>query len=613
MHEALEKLLEAGRVKPEMAEKLDQIAPGRFRYHKNLGAGEVQDWDLRNKKVTIAFEGDETKEMDLQLAFNKTELIPEDDMRAQRVHKMEELRAQATDNPTELIASILRTRPNQRMTLDQMDAELSGSIVPEAQYKKWWEKTKKILREDRLISVPTKRTEPIVLRDEDATPGEALFEDFNSARTAKSRVKALELLQRELPLVQSTEGLLEKLISRAGEHAAPLLKLNPAAALEVVALRDEIAEGTDSVDLIPEDAPRIHEFLQVAGKDLSEGLDKVAAARLKRILEAFPTAFGDDWVTQILRVFDRISARGVTEISKLMEEHGKTEQLKEHIRVAVSRHALGPDALAWICRERNKGAADVFDGQVGGVILSVLEQDAQDDGPRKTGRLSNLLMDDKELVADLLKDQDPNEIRNFSRKLLNSPAFTELDRKSLMARVIKSHPDTGDMMEGQGGSKREETLVVSYESLDRRRAEYEDLVNNKIPSNKKDISVARSYGDLRENFEYHEARRQGKLLETRRSELERDLDRARPTDFKGADAGAVNIGTVFTLVNPDGNETETTLLGAWDSDPDKNVLSYLSEMGQALLGKQDGDTAKVTDLETEKPIEVTVKDIRAFA
>jgi transcription elongation GreA/GreB family factor len=137
-------------------------------------------------------------------------------------------------------------------------------------------------------------------------------------------------------------------------------------------------------------------------------------------------------------------------------------------------------------------------------------------------------------------------------------------------------------------------------------------VNNRIPANVKEISAARAHGDLRENFEYHAAKQMQVVLNTRKGELERDLERARPSDFSGADTSAINIGTRIVLEIPEKGDAEYTLLGAWDADPENNVLSYLSVMGQALLGKAEGDAATVTDPDTEKQIEVTVKSISAL-
>jgi len=608
MHPDVAKLVEAGRINEAVGERLSAIAPGKYRMHKGYGGGLVKEWDLFTGKVTIDFEKEKGKEMGLKLALEKTEALEDDDLRAQKVSQIDELKALSVSDPVELICRTLQSREG-KMTLDQLDAELMGSVVEGEGYKKWWEKTKKTLRESKRVSVPTKRTDYLILRDESSSPGEALVEDLEQARSPKARVKALEAIQREAPLMASGEGLLPQVYAIVNDSILKLVKLSPAQSLELAALRDEISDETKSKELVGEDAPSIAEVLQVAESTLASDLGHVAAARLKRILEAFPDAFASDWVGHILKVFDRISSRGVSEIAKLLVEKEETKRFYEHIRVALSRHALGSDALAWISRERKKASEPVFDGSVGSVILTVLEQDSLDDGPRKAGRLANLLLDDKELIGDLLSTMEMNDVRNFGRKLLASPAFPDLDRKSLMARVIKAVPETQDMVTGQSNSKENDTLLVSWESLDRRKAEYEDLVNKRIPENIKEISVARSYGDLRENFEYKAAKQMQQVLNRRKVELEKDLERARPTDFKGADTASVNIGTRFVLDVAGRGDQEYVMLGAWDASPDENILSYLSVMGQALLGKSVGDTAKIPDPDTEELMTVAVKSI----
>jgi transcription elongation GreA/GreB family factor len=66
--------------------------------------------------------------------------------------------------------------------------------------------------------------------------------------------------------------------------------------------------------------------------------------------------------------------------------------------------------------------------------------------------------------------------------------------------------------------------------------------------------------------------------------------RARGMDFSNAKTDAVNIGTVVGATDLATNQHETfTILGAWDSDPDKGIISYLTPIGQALLNRKVGD------------------------
>jgi hypothetical protein len=124
------------------------------------------------------------------------------------------------------------------------------------------------------------------------------------------------------------------------------------------------------------------------------------------------------------------------------------------------------------------------------------------------------------------------------RRLLLTPVFDDLKKRSLLARIVKLYPEMQAMITGEAGEK-EETLTVSWASLEKRKEEYEDLVNRQIPQNTKDIATARSYGDLRENFEFKSAKEQQRVLMRRRAEAERNLSRARGTNFENRDTSQV--------------------------------------------------------------------------
>ena len=207
---------------------------------------------------------------------------------------------------------------------------------------------------------------------------------------------------------------------------------------------------------------------------------------------------------------------------------------------------------------------------------------------------------------------DANEARNFGRRLMECPVFNELDKKSLMARVIKARPETEELVSGEEKNKEEE-LLVSWSSLEARRAELQELVSVRIPQNREDVKIARSYGDLRENFEYKSAKDMEKYLNSRRRDLERDVARARGTDFKGVECTAVNIGTVVSLENEQGEAYQVSVLGAWDSDPEKRWVSYLSEAGAGLLNAKVGDQVQLRDHDNQQQKNWKVTKIEPFA
>ncbi len=590
MHPDVAKLVEAGSISQEVGERLSQLAPGKFCLHKNWGAGKVKTWDIKTGKLVIDFEQNEGQEMGLKFALQKTEVLDENHFRAQKLESMDELRGLVNEDPVKLVVKILKSLGGS-LKLDQLERELIGSVIPEADYKKWWEGAKKALRESRAAVVPSKRTEPLVIRDENLTPGESLVSDFFEAKDLKTKARALEAIIKDFSHVKDDAEAQSKIASDIDSTVRKGIKLHLGQALDLLVGRDDLMEVSDNL-VLEDSALRLSDLIQTESAKIGDELGSLPAARQRKVFEAYPAAFGDTWVKEILAIFDVVGPRGLAEIAKLLIEEEKSDYLYVFLRTHITGRTLGADSLLWICRERKKLAEPIFDHEVGNAILSLLERDAMDDGPRKSSRLQTYFMEDKELIADILDGAEPNEAKNFGRKLHQGQIFPELDRKSLMARVIKAAPDTQDLVTGADSETQSNDVITSWESIDKRREELKDINDNQIPQNREDIKIAKSYGDLRENAEYHMAKDNQKVLMRRKADHEKALMNVQGTDFADIEPDTVKIGTVVTL-DAAGKKKVMTILGAWDSDPDNDVISYLSEMAQSLLGASVGDTVDV--------------------
>lgn len=609
MHSDVAKLVEAGRIPETVGNRLSEIAPGKFCAHKNWGAGKVVSWDLQAGKVIINFEKQPDQEMALQFALQKTEPLDASHFSANKLENLDELRGLVDKDPVELVKRVLESHGGS-MSLDQLDRELCGSVVGEEGYKKWWDRAKKALRASHGFSVPSKRTDPLVLRGDSLSPQEILVVEFSETRDPRVKIKALENIRKNFAVFDGKGEGLKELIEAINTYCLKGRKLHLSTVLEFLVSRDDIVNHFDDLELADSDL-RLADVLTSEQDRLVDSLKGRSAATQRKIFESFEDAFGEGWEEEMLKVFDQVGSRGVTEIARFLQESGADDVFASHLKKSIANRSLGPDALIWLCRERDKSAAEVFTFETGNSILNLLDRDHVSDGPNRSVRLRTLLISDQALIADILADADEAEARQFGRKLYQSPVFTDLDRKSLMARVIKARPETHDLVTGEF-EKKSEGVISSRESIDRRKAELDVLVKERIPENIKEISVARSYGDLRENFEYKAAKQMQAVLARRRSQYEKELAHVQATDFSGADCSTVNIGTVVTLKDDAGKSVQYTILGAWDSVPEENVVSYLSEIGMTLVGTKLGDKLDVRDMETEKNRGLTVESIDAY-
>jgi transcription elongation factor GreA len=184
--------------------------------------------------------------------------------------------------------------------------------------------------------------------------------------------------------------------------------------------------------------------------------------------------------------------------------------------------------------------------------------------------------------------------RDAVRRLMITPVLDELTKRSLLGRIVKLYPELEAMISGAQAEEKTAPLVVSWSSLEKRKVEYEEVVKKKIPENTKEIALARSYGDLSENFEFKAAKQMQAVLMRRKTELEQMLHNARGTSFEGVDTSRVSIGTVVTLREKDSGKEETyTILGAWDGNPERHIISYQTAIAQALLGHKVGETVSL--------------------
>src|SRR6056297_955598 len=127
------------------------------------------------------------------------------------------------------------------------------------------------------------------------------------------------------------------------------------------------------------------------------------------------------------------------------------------------------------------------------------------------------------------------------------------------------------------------------------REELERLKKVERPRISQAIAAAREHGDLKENAEYHAAREQQSFAEGRIMEIEGKLSNAQVIDVANIPkTGKVIFGTTIDLVNVDTGETVTyRIVGEDEADVKKNLISVVSPIARALVGKEEGDIVTV--------------------
>jgi len=603
MESDIEKLVAAGKLTPSQGETLARLLPGSWCHHKSWGFGRIAERNLLLNQVVIDFASKKGHAMQPAYAADTLTHLPDSHIHVRVRTEPEAIRQEAASAPETLMRSLL-TDLGGAATTDQIAAALAPAL-PDAAFKKWWTSARKRLSADGHFELPAKKTDPVRLREEAVSRGDELLAAFQGARQTKDQIAALDALLKAPAVAREHAATI---IPRVEEIATRNLRLNPAQSLEFLLAADELRAllpepGTPSAGLA--------DALRQLDRQIPDTLAKAPAAKLRRILASLPAAFGEEWPEKALAFLQRSGSRLAGDLARLLQDHGEHPRLRASLQRWINERSISSEVLHWLCKHRQGEFGDLIEPTLLSAILSSLERDQMSESGRKGGKLHDLLMEDRELVSDLLAGAPVDAAREQLRKLIATPVFEELNKRSLIARFLKQHPELQSMIGGEEAESDQANLVVSWESLDRRKKEYEELVNKRIPQNSQEIALARSYGDLRENFEYKAAKEMQVVLMKRKAELESELGRARGTAFESPDTTQVSIGTVVTVREKASGETMAyTVLGAWDSAPERHVISYLTVIGQALLGKKPGDPADLTTEHGERHVEIV--EIRAF-
>jgi transcription elongation factor GreA len=162
------------------------------------------------------------------------------------------------------------------------------------------------------------------------------------------------------------------------------------------------------------------------------------------------------------------------------------------------------------------------------------------------------------------------------------------DKINLRSKIQDMHPDFKfiDSIE----KRVSQGLIVTRIKYEEKQRQHVHIMNVEVPANSREIEAARLHGDLKENAEYIAAKEKQVLLNTTAERLKEDIDRAQIFDPATIDTSKVSFGTMVMLHNETKDRKEEyTILGPWESEPERNIISYQTPFGKAMLSKTTGE------------------------
>ena len=572
--------------------KLEAMVPGAYVVHRSWGFGQIRSYDESAQRLTIDFKGKAGHAMDPAFCVSTMEVLHPRHLLVRRETEPARISELIANQPAQLVVEALQAYPNQAATAIELEIVLS-QVLGEEKFKKWWAAARKQIAQDARLSVPVKKTECYVVRETPVSAEDGIREQFTSTRSARRRITLAEELMAAVD-GKASPGDLGAILDGLAESVRESNQLDAAERLYGAAVRDDLAKLLGRTDAFePSQASLIANT-----RDLPAIAEKIPVhfqARFLRLIRDTHPIEARDVLFQLLKTSQ---GKFTTECINFLIEEGHADHLAETLRRWQTEQNLRAPVLLWIVKNRDskkfaKLLHDLITPRLLSAIFFAIDYEALQAASARRIPLADILSEDTDLIPDLLSTADPETARDLANTLMLNQGFAELTKKSLLARFIKLFPKIQSLVAADAEGK-DEQLIVSRASYDRKREEYDQIVAKKIPENSKAIAAAREHGDLRENSEFKMAKQDQSVLMAQKAQLERDLARARVTDFKDATTDQASIGTVVEVRKvADGSTTTFTILGAWDGDPDRHIISYKTAFGAALLGRKPGEVVKV--------------------
>jgi transcription elongation GreA/GreB family factor len=585
---------------------LESMNPGTYCIHRSWGFGLISGFDEDRGMILIDFEDDErtSHAMDPVFCIDKLELLPEESILAQHRKNTEEIDKLAKKDPAELIIKILEQGVDGCMSSREIERILNY-MFGSSKAKRWWTATKKVLVKDPRIAVPNKKNEPYVLRDEPVKPEQEILQDFFEEKRSYEKIVLAEKL---FDLAAEKEDLQADLPQVLADLTVAIMEaknLSQADRLYGIWVRNNLARDVE--EDVEKLEPTSASILKECEEDLPALADLMPAKFHSRFLDLVARTYPDNWKDIILNLLQNTTVKFSGECAHFLIDREESKLLIKSLNTWLDEQSLKAPVLLWMLKFRGLSKfkdllGDMINPRLLTAVFSAIDYESLKNATSRRIPLAEILSDDRELLSDILGKGSEENAKDLAQALLLNPGFEDLTKRSLLARFIKKFPKIQSMIDGEGAGNSsggssavtDDTLIVSKGSYDRKLADLDEITKVKIPSNSQAIEAARELGDLKENAEYQMAKDDQKVLLARQAELQADLMRAKATDFTEAPSDSVGVGTIVDLKDSNtGAKMKYTILGAWDSDPENNILSYLTPLAQKILGKKAGENVEI--------------------
>ena len=556
------------------------------------GLGTVKSIDYFYKRVTVDFKTKKGHQFTFAAACDMLEVAPKDHILVLRETAPDEYDKLFKERPGDFIKAVIRSNGSAMTLVRLEDYCIGNGLVKAVNWKKYWDAARAELR-------PAKKADPIRIDARKEDYGDAWLTNFCVETDPKLILAAVREYVAKGRFASADDAVKSKIGDRLVFAVTASRKVDDA-------LYARLACTVSELGFANPPAAEMRAYLWERRRYI-----KAAAELPAREVGAMVSflAVDDDAKAKL---YAAVPDFCFTAVSEIVSAFGA----EPACRAAMGAYMREPKAPATLTTLL-AGKYEKFSswGELPPLITILTHAIALGEGRQggevlKMQNIIRRLFGDRKWLEKVFGWLSPQDRALFFERFQASIAWDPSTHHATVVRMANLAPELKEHVVAIE-KKKVYARLTSFRSFALRKQEYLKLINEDMPANIKRIEFAKGYGDLSENAEYQYAKDEQRALMQKQTKMQAELEAVKPGDFADATTDEVMPGVTVVCQTAEGEKT-WSILGEWDNDLEKGILSSMTRVAQNLLGKKPGDTFELPDGEGNVSF-ATVKEIKPLS
>lgn len=574
-------------------EKYIPFDKGTWVYHTKGGIGYIKG--IENDFLVIDFDSKKNHRMKIDMALTSLKILPDDHILVINKINKGELEKIIDNEPGKFVKMILKALGGKASSTEMKKFIVSNKVCDPKRWSTIWEKAKNQLKTDPLFAKSLNKNNIYILRDKPVSFEDSLLEEFKAYDNLIDKARVCRRFLEEGGDYQHDN--FQMMLKYFQNLIVADLEVSPNFILSYIFMQDLKKLYPELNINLPYKPQQLFKNIAEYGKFYFPINDSFFEKKYFNYLRMYI----DNWKEVMANYLVKYPTKYVLNIL-INEKCFDLINLK--IKEVEKSYREKPHTFLWFCKNLIFADYDieleVEDGEIILLLINLLDysnraiiQKIELANNRKIfNSIIEILFKDKVLENFINSTSNKEKVKKMALMFFRIKDMKEEYIRDFKVILYNKFPEILSV-HGEKDVEDKNTFYSTAASIEEKKNYLQHLISVEIPNTNKEMALAKEKGDLRENAEYISAREKLQHLNEEAALLQTEINNAIAIDPKMIKTDNVNIGTKVKIhVKEDNKYIEYTILGKWDVDLSKNIISYETAIGQLLLGKKVGDTFK---------------------